>query len=109
MHMDRKPLFLVLDQGGSASRALVFDAQGHERAAARIEVGDRRPHPGWVEQDPDAVADSLRQVATAALAQLDAGERAQVLSCGLSTQRSSLVAWDRNTGAALSPDRKSVV
>ncbi len=101
--MNGPPLFLVLDQGGSASRALVFDAQGHERAAARMEVGDRRPQPGWVEQDPDAVADSLRQVAAAALAQLDAGERAQVLACGLSTQRSSLVAWDRNTGAALSP------
>jgi glycerol kinase len=101
--MERKPLFLTLDQGGSASRALAFDAQGHERAAARIEVGDQRPQPGWVEQDPDAVADSLRRVAAAALAQLDAGERAQVRACGLSTQRSSLVAWDRRTGAALSP------
>lgn len=101
--MGRSPLFLVLDQGGSASRALVLDATGHERAAARIEVGDRRPRPGWVEQDPDAVADSLRQVAAAALAQLDPGERAQVQACGLSTQRSSLVAWDRHTGAALSP------
>lgn len=81
----------------------MFDAHGHERAASRIEVGDRRPHPGWVEQDPDAVVDSLRQVAAAALAQLDPGERAQVQACGLSTQRSSLVAWDRGTGAALSP------
>src|SRR4249919_3113456 len=101
--MDQGPLFLALDQGGSASRALVFDAKGHERAAARIEVGDRRPRPGWVEQDPEVVVDSLRKVAAAALAQLDASERAQVLACGLSTQRSSLVAWDRSTGAALSP------
>jgi glycerol kinase len=101
--MDREPLFLTLDQGGSASRALVFDARGQERAAARIEVGDRRPRPGWVEQDPDEVVDSLRQVAVAALMQLDADERARVQACGLSTQRSSLVAWDRNTGAALSP------
>jgi glycerol kinase len=101
--MDRGPLFLTLDQGGSASRALVFDAHGNERAAARVEVGDQRPRPGWVEQDPGAVVDSLRHVATAAMAQLDAGERAQVLACGLSTQRSSLVAWDRTTGTALSP------
>src|SRR5687768_11412840 len=103
MAMDHGPLYLALDQGGSASRALVFDAHGHERASARIEVGDRRPRPGWVEQDPDAVADSIRQVAAAALAQLDAGERARIRACGLSTQRSSLVAWDRSTGAALSP------
>lgn len=101
--MNHEALFLTLDQGGSASRALVFDTTGHEIAAARIEMGDRRPQPGWVEQDPEAVVDSLRQVAATALAQLDAKDRAQVLACGLSTQRSSLVAWDRGSGAALSP------
>jgi glycerol kinase len=97
--MDHAPLFLTLDQGGSASRALVFDAYGHEHAAARVEVGDRRPQPGWVEQDPEEVVDSLRRVAAAALAQLDAGQRARVEACSLSTQRSSLVAWDRHSGA----------
>src|SRR6478735_3812208 len=101
--MDSGTLFLALDQGGSASRALVFDARGDERAAVRIDIGDRRPRPGWVEQDPEEVADSLRRAANAALAQLDTTDRARVLACGLSTQRSSLVAWDRRTGAALSP------
>jgi len=96
-------LFLTLDQGGSASRALVFDAQGRERASARVEVGDRQPQPGWVEQDPEAVVESLRQAASNALAQLDRSERARVLACGLSTQRSSLACWDRKSGAALSP------
>ena len=91
-----EPLFLSLDQGGSASRALVFDARGHERASARIEVGDHRPHPGWVEQDPEAVVESLRGAANTAIARLDANERVRVVACGLSTQRSSLVAWDRH-------------
>src|SRR6476620_2681666 len=98
-----EPLFLTLDQGGSASRALVFDSRGREYAAARVHVGDRRPQAGWVEQDPEAVVDSLRQVAGDALAQLDSGERARVVSCGLSTQRSSLACWDRTNGVALSP------
>jgi glycerol kinase len=98
-----EPLFLTLDQGGSASRALVFDSRGREYAAARVHVGDRRPQPGWVEQDPEAVVDSLRQVAGDALAQLDSGERARVVACGLSTQRSSLACWDRTNGVALSP------
>jgi glycerol kinase len=100
---DRRPLFLALDQGGSASRALVFDVDGRERRAARVEVADRRPRPGWVEQDPEGVIDSVRQAAFSALAQLDADERARVDSVGLSTQRSSLVCWDRESGAALSP------
>lgn len=101
--MDRSRLFLALDQGGSASRALVFDDAGREWAAARVEVADRRPQPGWVEQDPDAVVDSLRQAAQAALLQLDAAQRGRVHACGLSCQRSSLVCWDRDSGRALSP------
>jgi glycerol kinase len=99
--MDR--LSLSLDQGGSASRALVFDGEGRELASSRVEVADRRPRPGWVEQDPDAVVDSLRQVAEAALMQLDASQRGHVQACGLSCQRSSLVCWDRSSGIALSP------
>ncbi|WP_460733076.1 FGGY family carbohydrate kinase [Lysobacter tyrosinilyticus] len=101
--MDRSPLSLALDQGGSASRALVFDGEGHELASARVEVADHRPQPGWVEQDPDAVVDSLRQVAEAAVMQLDAEQRGRVQACGLSCQRSSLVCWDRDSGIALSP------
>src|SRR6478672_11631859 len=101
--MDQGPLYLALDQGGSASRALVFDARGRELSAARIDVGDRRPQPGWVEQDPEAVANSLRHAAEAALEFLDDDERSRVRAGGLCTQRSSLVAWDRHSGAALSP------
>lgn len=101
--MDPGPLFLALDQGGSASRALVFNAQGHALASARVDVADHRPRPGWVEQDPETVIDSLRQTAGAALLQLDPTQREQVLACGLSCQRSSLVCWDRHTGVALSP------
>jgi glycerol kinase len=101
--MDQGALYLALDQGGSASRALVFDARGRQLAAARIDVGDRRPQPGWVEQDPDAVANSLRHAAEAALEFLDEDERTRIRACGLCTQRSSLVAWDRHSGAALSP------
>ena len=101
--MDRSPLSLALDQGGSASRALVFDGEGRELASARVEIEERRPRPGWVEQDPDAVVDSLRQAAVTALMQLDPGRRERVQACGLSCQRSSLVCWDRGSGVALSP------
>ncbi len=97
------PCFLSLDQGGSASRALVFDGRGQVLASARVEVGHRRPQPGWVEQDPEAVLASLRAAADAALAQLASDRRAQLQSAGLVCQRSSLLAWDRQSGAALSP------
>jgi glycerol kinase len=94
---------LALDQGGSASRALVFDAEGRELTASRVEVADSRPRPGWVEQDPNQVVASLRQAAEAAIQQLDPAQRERVQVCGLSCQRSSLVCWDRDSGVALSP------
>ena len=101
--MNLSPLSLALDQGGSASRALVFDSEGRELASSRVEVADRRPQPGWVEQDPDTVVASLRQAAEATVAQLDPAQRARLRACGLSCQRSSLVCWDRDSGIALSP------
>ena len=101
--MNPSQLSLALDQGGSASRALVFDHQGHALASSRVEVTDRRPRPGWVEQDPEAKVDSLRQAADAAMLQLEAAQRGRVQVCGLSCQRSSLVCWDRESGIALSP------
>lgn len=101
--MEPTRLFLALDQGGSASRALVFDGEGHELTSSRIEVAEQRPRSGWVEQDPETVVASLRRVATAALLQLDPAQRGQVQACGLSCQRSSLLCWDRESGIALSP------
>jgi glycerol kinase len=101
--MESESLFLALDQGGSASRVLVFDGAGREHASARIEVADRRPRPGWVEQGADAVVASLREAAVAAIAKLEPLRRGDLQACGLSCQRSSIVCWDRDSGFALSP------
>lgn len=95
-------LYLSIDQGGHASRALAFDARGALQASALRDVGARHPQPDWVEQDPEALVTSLQEVVAQAIAAL--GARAgRIAAAGLATQRSSIVCWDRNTGAALSP------
>jgi len=95
-------LYLSIDQGGHASRALVFDARGALQASARRAVGARHPQPDWVEQDPEELVASLQEVVMETTAAL--GARAdRVAAAGLATQRSSIVCWDRNTGVALSP------
>jgi glycerol kinase len=96
------PLYLAIDQGGHASRALVFDADGNVVAQAMVEIGDTRPTPDRVEQDADALLVSVRAAVDGALTQL--GTRAcEVVAAGLATQRSSVVCWDRLDGHALSP------
>ncbi len=95
--------FLVLDQGGHSSRALVFNAAGELLAQSAVAVETSTPQPGWVEQDPKAVAKSLLQSAHQVLDALPQELANSILSAALVTQRSSLVCWDRETGDALYP------
>ena len=95
-------LYLALDQGGHASRALVFDRHGALRAKGLCELSVAHPRDAWVEQDPEEMVGSIRRAIAAAFETL--GERrAAISAAGLATQRSSIVCWDRETGAALSP------
>ncbi len=97
-----RPLYLALDQGGHASRALVFDAHGVAQARSLRAVQEFHPQPDWVEQDPEDLVTSLHEVTSQVLAEL--GARADdIVAAGLATQRSSIVCWDRDTGMALSP------
>ena len=96
------PWVLCLDQGGHASRALVFDGRGRLRSRAERSVATRRRGMDRVEHSPAALVDSLREAAAAALRRLpDRGAR--IGAAALATQRSSIVCWDRPSGRPLSP------
>jgi len=97
-----RPLYLALDQGGHASRALVFDAHGALLAKGLREVPVHHPRPDWVEQDPEEIVVSIRDAAHGALQALGT-QVVNLVAAGLATQRSSIVCWDRITGQALSP------
>lgn len=95
-------LYLCLDQGGHASRALVLDECGAVLARAVREVPTQHRGADHVEQDPEQVVASLCEAVTEVVRTL--GARAgEIVVAGLATQRSSIVCWDRLTGAALSP------
>jgi glycerol kinase len=93
---------LAIDQGTHATRAIVFDGQGREVASAQQAVMLHRHSRSEVEQDATEILVSMRSVITEVLAApgVNAGDIGGV---GLATQRSSVVAWNRVTGAALSP------
>jgi glycerol kinase len=96
------PLYLAVDQGGHASRALVFDAAGHTRTLAFAAVGTIRNALGHVEHDAEELLGATRRVIDDAVQNLG-GRAAEVAAAGLVTQRSTLVCWDRTSGAALAP------
>ena len=95
-------LTLAIDQGTHATRALVFDGHGRVLAHARRPVSLQVHSRTEIEQSPVEILDSLQAVVKEILQQpgIDA---ARIGSAGLATQRSSVLAWDRVTGRALSP------
>ncbi|KPL26559.1 MAG: hypothetical protein AMJ72_12465 [Acidithiobacillales bacterium SM1_46] len=91
--------YLAIDQGGHASRAIVFDASGQPEVSAEHPIATRRPTPDQVEHDPEEIIGSVRH----ALQALGRPPGTRINAAGLATQRSSIVCWDRVTGEALSP------
>jgi len=94
--------YLVIDQGGHGTRALVFDDRGKIVVSAHATLETRSPKPGWFEQDAGhlelSVKSCLQQLAIQILDQditLDAA--------ALITQRSSLLACDKETLLAITP------
>src|SRR6476646_2189327 len=92
---------LALDQGGHASRALVFDPAGRPLATAERAITTRRQGSTRVEHPALALLRSLRDAAEAAVAALPSGT--EIVCAALATQRSSVACWDRRNGRALSP------
>lgn len=93
------PLILGIDEGTTAVKAALFDAQLRPVAAARRVVGVRHPQPGWVEKDPLEILEAVVDL----VAELLADAPGAVVACGLDHEGESVLAWDAATGAPLSP------
>lgn len=95
-------LFLVIDQGGTATRAAVLDQDGRTCCMARRELATLRGDDGEVTHDPVALLADVDELLQEVASTLGDSVRA-VRAAGLSCQRASVVAWDRSGLAPLSP------
>jgi len=95
--------FLAIDQGTSGTKAIVvgFDEQGAGRVVSIAEVAVRPDYlsGGGVEQDPEALFDSVVSAGRQALAEAGVG----VSAVALANQGETVLAWDRGTGRPLTP------
>lgn len=94
--------YLAIDQGGHASRALLFDAAGRRVDEAFAAIATRHGAAGEVEHDAEELIASLRTAIDEVAARAATAGR-RIAAAGLATQRSSMVCWHRASGAALSP------
>lgn len=95
-------LTLIIDQGTHATRALAFDGDGRIQATAYHPITLNRLTADRIEQDAVEIAASMHQVVAEIMAN-PAVQQMGVAQAGLATQRSSVVAWDRETGEPLAP------
>jgi glycerol kinase len=90
---------LALDQGTSATKALVVSSERGVLAEAEVAVTLRALGPDAVEQDAEALWSSVVSAGTAA--RDAAGVRLDAVA--LANQGETVVAWDRATGRPLAP------
>ncbi len=103
--MSERRYYMSLDQGGHATRAIVFSERGDKIIEISRPVRTRSDGV-CVELDAEEVLNGLRGAAKEVCEKLSAestGQSYTILSAGLATQRSNIVCWDRETGKALSP------
>jgi glycerol kinase len=81
---------LSIDQGTSGTKALVFDNEGHVHARGFAPVACTTPRTGFVEQDANALYESVLKAVHACLSHFN-GELAGV---GISNQRETVVLWN---------------
>jgi glycerol kinase len=93
---------LALDQGTTATTALVFGPEGEVLGRSSSEFTQHYPAPGWVEHDPDEIWQVSRRVMGEALAASGLGARG-LRAIGITNQRETTVVWDRATGRPVHP------
>lgn len=90
-------LILALDVGTLSVRAVAYDQQGKVVCSASSGIHLNRLSDVEVEQNPQEILGCLNLVMQKVLADEQVQERG-VMVAGLTTQRSSVVAWDRKSG-----------
>lgn len=96
-------LYLCIDQGGHASRAIVFNHEGEIVSSAYCDVETEYPAKHYVELNARTILESINTSIKQVLINLGSEKKTQIVSAGLATQRSNIVCWNKETGKALSP------
>lgn len=91
---------LAIDQGTTNSKAVLVSTDGAILARGASPVGIEHPQPGWVEQSPQRLWESVQEAIAACLA---AGPAVNILGIAISNQRESVTVWDAETGRPLGP------
>lgn len=95
-----QPYVLAIDEGTTNSKAIAVGRTGDVLSKGSVPVELVHPHPGWAEQDPEAIWNATEAAIQDCIQQLDSELLAGI---AISNQRESVLVWDKSTGQALTP------
>lgn len=90
---------LVLDEGTTSTRAMLFTPAGECVGSSQRELTQHYSQAGWVEHDANEIWERTRDCAAAMIAK--AGGPGRIAAIGITNQRETVVAWDKQTGEPL--------
>jgi len=92
---------LVIDEGTTSTRAMLFRADGTCIASRQLELTQHYPEAGLVEHD---AAEIWQRTFAVTQAMVDAaGGADRIAAIGITNQRETVVFWDKATGKPLAP------
>ena len=98
--MGTETLILAIDQGTTNTKAILVDQRGTIVSQASRPMAIEYPQAGWVQQDAAGIWQAVRACVDECLAA--AGSPA-LAAIGISNQRETGVAWERDSGAPIGP------
>jgi glycerol kinase len=96
------PFILSLDEGTTSARAALYDDQARRTAMESAPIECVYPHPGWVEQDANAIWRAQMDAAHRTLTRAAGGPKS-IAALGVTNQRETTIVWDRKTGQPVAP------
>ena len=99
--MAKPDKLLVIDEGTTSTRAIVFDRAFAEVALAQQDLTLGFPEDGWVEQDGEEIWSRTLAVCREAI--VAAGGVSEIAAIGITNQRETTLVWDRATGKPIAP------
>lgn len=98
--MTKGKYVVAIDQGTTSSRAILFDSEGGPAFVSQKEFKQIYPKPGWAQHNPMEILETVQTTIAEAMQKAGA-TGADVAAVGITNQRETTVAWDRETGKPL--------
>lgn len=92
-----KKYILSIDAGTSVVKTVIFNHSSSEVISFSKQLKQQSPHPGWYEQSPDEIWESVHSTMANALivSGISPGEIAGI---GITNQRETSIIWNKHTG-----------